>query len=410
MTTAEQGLRKNWKAFSLLVLINAFVGAMVGLERTIFPEYAEQVFGLTSHSNLLSFIVAFGFSKALANYFTGKWSSVVGRKKILLLGWTIALPIPLLLIFTKNWNVVLLANILLGLSQGFSWSSTVIMKIDLIGEKNRGLAMGINEFAGYAAVGIMAWLSGWIAFRWGVVPYPFYVGLFIALLGWTMTWIWTKDTRSFVAIESLKSNIPLLKNPWGSLTWKHKTLSAINQAGFVNNLNDGMIWGLLPLLLVELQYNLNDIGIIASVYPIAWGLGQLFTGKMADHLKTKKMIVAGMVLQGLAILGLTVFQSFEYLFSMSLLLGLGTALVYPTFIAVISQYSHPNQRAETIGIYRLWRDMGYVAGAILSGWVADQWGLASSIQLIGILTLLSGCIVQFRMENIKKKDEIFSSF
>lgn len=406
MTTAEQGLRKNWKAFSLLVLINAFVGAMVGLERTIFPEYAEQVFGLTSHSTLLSFIVAFGFSKALANYFTGKWSSVLGRKKILLLGWTIALPIPLLLILTKNWNVVLLANILLGLSQGFSWSSTVIMKIDLVGEKNRGLAMGINEFAGYAAVGIVAWLSGWIAFRWGVVPYPFYVGLMIAALGWTMTWIWTKDTRSFVAIESRQSNTPQLKNPWRSLTWEHKTLSAINQAGFVNNLNDGMIWGLLPLLLVELQYNLNDVGFIASTYPIAWGVGQLFTGKMSDHFETKKMIVGGMLLQGLAILGLTIFQSLEYLIIMGLLLGLGTALVYPTFIAVISHYSHPTQRAETIGIYRLWRDLGYVAGAILSGWVADHWGVTTAIQLIGIITLLSGGFVQIRMENIKKKDEI----
>ena len=221
MTSVEQGLKKNWKAFSLLVLINAFVGGMVGLERSIFPQYAEKIFGITSHAAVLSFIMAFGLSKAIANYFTGKWAEHLGRKKLLLLGWTIALPIQFMLIYTTSWNVVLLANILLGISQGLTWSSTVIMKIDLVGEKNRGLAMGLNDFAGYAAVGIMAWISGWVAFEWGIVPYPFYLGILISVAGWIITWLWVKETAVFVKKESQLSKIGVLKNPFSSVTWRH---------------------------------------------------------------------------------------------------------------------------------------------------------------------------------------------
>jgi MFS family permease len=399
MTSVEQGLKKNWKAFSLLVLINAFVGGMVGLERSIFPQYAEKIFGITSHAAVLSFIMAFGLSKAIANYFTGKWAQHLGRKKLLLLGWTIALPIPFMLIYTTSWNVVLLANILLGISQGLTWSSTVIMKIDLVGEKNRGLAMGLNEFAGYAAVGIMAWISGWVAFEWGIVPYPFYLGILISVAGWLLTWLWVKDTAAFVKKESQLSKIGVLKNPFSSVTWRHRTLSAVNQAGWVNNLNDGMMWGLFPILLFDLNYNLQEIGFLAAAYPTAWGVGQLFTGKMADHISTKKMLVGGMSLQGIAIIALTMVDKFGPILSCAILLGVGTALVYPTFITVIAQHSHPEQRAETVGIFRLWRDLGYVFGALISGAIADHWGILPAIFFIGVITLISGWVVQLRMNN-----------
>jgi MFS family permease len=343
--------------------------------------------------------MAFGLSKAIANYFTGKWAQHLGRKKLLLLGWTIALPIPFMLIYTTSWNVVLLANILLGISQGLTWSSTVIMKIDLVGEKNRGLAMGLNEFAGYAAVGIMAWISGWVAFEWGIVPYPFYLGILISVAGWLLTWLWVKDTVAFVKKESQLSKIGVLKNPFSSVTWRHRPLSAVNQAGWVNNLNDGMMWGLFPILLFDLNYNLQEIGFLAAAYPTAWGVGQLFTGKMADHISTKKMLVGGMSLQGIAIIALTMVDEFAPILSCAILLGVGTALVYPTFITVIAQHSHPQQRAETVGIFRLWRDLGYVFGALISGAIADHWGIMPAIFFIGVITLISGWVVQLRMNN-----------
>ncbi len=390
------GLKYNWKQFVLLVIVNAFVGGMIGLERSIFPQYAETVFGISSHTAVLSFIIAFGISKAIANFYAGKWSSRWGRKNILILGWTIALPIPFMLIGASHWWVVILANILLGLSQGFAWSSTIFMKIDLVGEKDRGLAMGLNEFAGYVAVGFFAWLSGWIAFHWGIVPFPFYLGIMLSLMGWLTTLLFIKDTRHHVQEESSTSEKVIIKNPFQAMTWRHPVLSAINQAGLVNNLNDGMMWGLFPIFLFELHYNLSEIGIMTALYPITWGLGQLFTGKLADVLSNSKMIFWGMIIQGLAIMGITVSIHYFSLLFFAVLLGLGTALVYPTFSTMISKIAHPQQRAELVGVFRLWRDLGYVFGAIISGWIADHWGVLMAISSVGFITLLSGLFFSLR--------------
>jgi MFS family permease len=396
MTKIQLGLKYNWKQFILLVIVNAFVGGMIGLERSIFPQYAQTIFGISSHSAILSFIVAFGLFKAIANFYAGKWASKWGRKNILILGWTIALPIPFMLIHAESWSFVLLANILLGLSQGFAWSSTIIMKIDLAGEKDRGLAMGLNEFAGYLAVGFFAWLSGWIAFHWGIVPFPFYLGIVLSGLGWLTTILFIKDTRGYVQEESNTSDRAMIKNPFQAMTWKHPVLSAINQAGWANNLNDGMMWGLFPILLFELNFNLSEIGFITAIYPLTWGVSQLFTGKLADLISNQKMIFWGMVIQGLAIIGITVSTDFSTLLFLAVTLGLGTALVYPTFSTLISKIAHPQQRAELIGTFRLWRDMGYVFGALISGWIADLWGITFSIGVIGMITLLSGFFVRLR--------------
>ncbi len=390
------GLKYNWKQFVLLVIVNAFVGGMIGLERSIFPQYAETVFGISSHTAILSFIIAFGLSKAIANFYAGKWSYRWGRKNILMLGWTIALPIPFMLIGASHWWVVILSNILLGLSQGFAWSSTIFMKIDLAGEKDRGLAMGLNEFAGYLAVGFFAWLSGWIAFHWGIVPFPFYLGIVLSLMGWLTTLLFIKDTRQHVQEESSKSEKVIIKNPFQAMTWRHPVLSAVNQAGLVNNLNDGMMWGLFPIFLFELHYNLSEIGIMTALYPITWGISQLITGKLADFLSNTKMIFWGMIIQGLAIACISFSTHFITLLLLAVSLGLGTALVYPTFSTLISKIAHPQQRAELVGVFRLWRDLGYVFGALISGWIADLWGISFSIAIIGMITLLSGFFVRLR--------------
>lgn len=391
------GLKENWKQFSLLVLINALVGGMIGLERTIFPQFAAEVFGVSSTSAMLSFIVAFGITKALTNYFTGKWANYFGRRNLLIAGWILALPVPLLLITAESWSTVVLANVLLGASQGLAWSSTVVMKIDLVGPQHRGLAMGLNEFAGYFAVGVMAFVSGYIAYNYGITPYPFYVGIVMALLGLTLTLIWVKDTRGFVHQEAKSLGTSAVSNVFFETTFRNKTLSTVTQAGLVNNLNDGMIWGLLPVLLMGYQFNSEVSGVLTALYPAVWGIGQLFTGKMADVFSRKKMLFWGMLLQGAAILLLPFTQSFVLLAILAALLGLGTALVYPTFLVSIAAATHPQQRAESIGVFRLWRDLGYAIGALLSGIVADLMGLPAAIIMIGVLTLLSAGIIQIRM-------------
>ena len=399
----ELGLKQNWKQFSLLILINAFVGGMVGMERSIFPQFATIEFGLSSNTAILSFIAAFGSAKALANYYTGRLANKWGRRNLLIGGWLLAIPIPILLIYAPNWNWVVFANVLLGLSQGVTWSSTVVMKIDLVGEKNRGLAMGLNEFSGYLAVGFVALLTGLIADRYGITPYPFYLGIVISVLGLLLTLLWARDTRAFIHKEAASNDTEELKNVFLETTLKNKTLSAVTQAGLVNNLNDGMIWGLLPVLLLGLHYDNQQIGWIAAIYPAVWGIGQLFTGKMSDHYSKKRMLFWGMFLQAMAIIVLPFLQSFAALASASAVLGLGTALVYPTFLATIAEATTPLQRAESIGTFRLWRDLGYVFGAILSGMVADAFGLEYAIFIIGALTLFSSFIIQVRMPQLKRR-------
>lgn len=391
------GLKENWPQFTILVIVNAFVGGMVGLERTIFPKFAEIEFGVASKTAILSFIIAFGVTKAITNYFTGKLANKFGRKNLLLLGWLFAIPIPFILINATSWNWVIFANILLGINQGLTWSSTVVMKIDLVGEKDRGLAMGINEFAGYLAVGIVAFLTGVIAQKYGITPYPFYLGIGISIIGFLLTLFFVRDTRQFVNKEQETTKTDKLENVFLETSFKDKTLSSISQAGLVNNLNDGMIWGLLPILLLSLNYNSKNIGIIAAIYPAVWGIGQLFTGKMADIYSKKGMLFWGMFLQGLAILLIPFFTSFYQLAIIASILGFGTALVYPTFLSAIAVATHPRQRAESIGVFRLWRDLGYAIGAIISGIIADLFGVQYAILTIGAITILSSLVIKFRM-------------
>ncbi len=398
MENVKLGLKENWKQFVLLIIVNAFVGGMIGLERTILPQLAEEKFGLIAKTAILSFIIVFGITKAITNYFTGELADKVGRKNLLIIGWIIALPIPFLLIYANSWSWIVFANLLLGINQGLTWSSTVVMKIDLVGEKNRGLAMGLNESVGYLAVGGVAFLTGWIASNYGLIPYPFYLGIVFSILGLLFSVILIKDTKHHVAIESKVSKIPLLKNIFWETTWKNSNLGSISQAGLVNNLNDGMVWGLFPILLASMNFNLEQIGVIVAVYPTVWGLGQLFTGKLADILPKKRMLFWGMLVQGIALYLMTYANSFDHFIILSVILGAGTATVYPTFLAGIADYSNPAQRAKSIGIFRLWRDLGYAIGAIITGFVADHFGILSSINLIAFLTVLSALIILIRMK------------
>lgn len=391
------GLKENWVQFTILVIINAFVGGMIGLERSIFPKFAELEFGVASKTAILSFIIAFGITKAITNYFTGKLANTYGRKNLLILGWIFALPIPFILINASHWNWVIFANVLLGINQGLTWSSTVVMKIDLVGEKDRGLAMGINEFAGYFAVGVVAFLTGIVAQKYGITPYPFYIGIGISVVGLILSVLFVNDTRKFVNHEQKKNISDSLDNVFIETTFKNKNLSAITQAGLVNNLNDGMIWGLLPILLVGLQFDTKSIGIVAAVYPSVWGIGQLFTGRISDIYSKKKMLFWGMLLQGIAIISIAFVSGFYGLVFIAAMLGLGTALVYPTFLSSIAATTTPTQRAESIGVFRLWRDLGYAIGAILSGVIADLWGIEYAIITIGIITIISSLVIRFRM-------------
>ncbi|WP_034888635.1 MFS transporter [Gillisia sp. Hel_I_29] len=391
------GLKENWKQFSLLVLINAFVGGMVGLERSIFPQYAKEIFGIESNIAILSFITAFGITKAVTNLLAGRFANRFGRKRLLIVGWLFAIPIPFILMNASSWNWVIFANVLLGINQGLTWSSTVVMKIDLVGVKNRGLAMGLNEFSGYLAVGVVAFLSGYIANIYGITPYPFYIGIGISVVGLIISYLFIKDTRSFVTIEKEVNDTSSLQNIFLDTTFKNKTLSSVTQAGLVNNLNDGMIWGLLPVMLLNINYDAQEIGIIAAVYPTVWGIGQLFTGRMADIYSKKALLFWGMLLQGIAILLFPFSDNFIFLVTIAFTLGMGTALVYPTFLSVIAASTNPVQRAESIGAFRFWRDSGYAIGAIMSGIIADSLGVSAAIIIIGFITLSSAVIIKMRM-------------
>ncbi len=391
-----QGLRENWKQFGLLVLINGFVGAMIGIERTILPQLAETAFGIKAATAALSFIIAFGVVKAFSNYFAGRLANKIGRKRLLVVGWVLALPVPLILLYAPTWNWVIFANVLLGIHQGLTWSTNVLMKIELAGEKQRGLAMGLNEFAGYLAVALAAFGTGWLASHFGVRPYPFYLGIFISVTGLLLTVLFVKDTHGHALTEQKTSTIPRLINPIRQTTWTNPNLGSITQAGLVNNLNDGMVWGLLPMLLIREGFSLSDVGWIAAAYPAIWGIGQLYTGGLSDKMSKKKLLITGMLLQGAAILFMIPATTFwEYLF-LAALLGMGTAMVYPTFLAGIAENTHPADRPQSLGIFRFWRDLGYAIGALLTGILADQFGFSSAIGTIGILTILSGVIIKFR--------------
>jgi len=397
-TASVQGLRENKLQFSLLVLLTALVGSLIGLERSVFPQFAEQSFGISSASAMLSFITAFGISKAITNYFTGVLANKFGRRKLLMAGWVIALPVPILLNIAESWYVVVIANVILGISQGLAWSSAVVMKIDLVGEKNRGLAMGLNEFAGYLAVGIGAWISAYLAALYGIRPIVFNIGFVIAILGLLLTFFLIKDTQHYINVESTQSNIPELENVFIDTTFRHPVLGSITQAGLVNNLNDGMIWGLLPLLLLQNHLDSAKAAWIIAAYPLVWGVSQLFTGKLADHFSIRPLLFFGMLIQGFAIILLPFIQQAFAYFIITITLGIGTALVYPTFLTGVAQFTHPKQRAASLGFFRFWRDPGYAFGAIISGILVDHFGLTSAIISIGIITLVSAFILRMRIE------------
>ena len=403
MEKIRLGLKENWQQFTLLVIINGFVGGMVGLERSILPQIAEQEFAIAAHTAILSFIVVFGITKAITNYYTGTLANNFGRKNLLIAGWIVGLPVPFMLMFAPDWNWIIAANVLLGINQGLTWSSTVVMKIDLVGEKKRGLAMGINESAGYIAVALVAFLTGWIAGEYGLRPYPFIIGIVFVLLGLILSILFIKDTRQHVNLETTTSNLPRLKNIFRETTWTNKNLGSVTQAGLINNLNDGMAWGIFPILLATKGFSLSQIGIVTAVYPAVWGIGQLLTGKLSDILCKKDLLYTGMMLQAIALVALLWAQSMFHFIALSSLLGWGTAMVYPTFLASIAENTHPLDRAKSIGIFRLWRDLGYAIGAILTGIIADLISINASILFIGILTLGSSLIIQNRMSCMDKR-------
>lgn len=404
------GLRANLGQFSLLVLINAFVGGMVGLERSVLPLIAERDFGLTSKSAILSFIVSFGIVKAIANLLAGRYSDTVGRKRLLVTGWLFGLPVPFIVIWAPSWSFITAANILLGINQGLCWSTTVIMKIDLVGPRRRGLAMGLNEFAGYGAVALAAFTSGYLASIYGLRPVPFYLGIGFAALGLALSLALVRDTTEHVRQEGLSHSAGEIKPPsfkkiFALTSYRDASLFSVSQAGLINNLNDGMAWGLFPLFFSSYGLNIRSIGVLTAAYPAVWGLSQLVTGALSDKWGRKWMIATGMWVQGIAILlivgspNLVPRESdyFWWWFWSSVLLGLGTALVYPTLLAAIGDVVHPGWRASAVGVYRLWRDLGYAVGALLSGMIADLFGFAWAICAIGALTFASGLAVAFRM-------------
>lgn len=392
----QLGLRENLPQFILLVIVNAFVGGMVGLERSIMPIFAQTVFHIEAKTAILSFITVFGVSKAVSNYFSGVLSDKMGRKNVLIFGWLLAIPIPFLMIHAYSWTFVVFTNVLLGIHQGLAWSSTVVMKIDLVGDKNRGLAMGLNEFAGYLSVATVAMFTAFLAHKFGVSPYPFYVGIVLSVFGLLLTVIFVKDTHKHSQFEAAVSSVPRLKHVFLDTSWRNLKLGSVTQAGLVNNLNDGMIWGLLPVILTIQGFQLKEIGVVAAVYPAFWGLGQLVTGKLADLYPKQHLLFWGMFIQGLVLLLMPLNSNFLFWMLLSAILGIGTALVYPTFLASIAHYTHPADRAKSLGIFRFWRDLGYAIGAVLTGIIADQFGINASIYAIAGVTLLSALIIKVR--------------
>jgi MFS family permease len=403
------GLRENVAQFSLLVVVNAFVGAMVGMERSILPAIAEADFQLAARTAILSFIVVFGVTKALTNYFAGRLSDRYGRKGVLVVGWLVAIPVPFLLMWAPSWGFVLVANAFLGVSQGLTWSTTVIMKIDLAGPKQRGLAMGLNEFAGYLAVAGSALATGWIASAYHLRPEPFYLGVLFVAVGLVLSVVLVRETHHYVVAESRGAPTTVTMPAHAEIFWRttlfDRNLSSATQAGLVNNLNDGMAWGLFPLFFAAARLSLSEIGILAALYPATWGLSQLVTGGLSDRIGRKWLIVTGMWVQALGIGVVILSGSFAGFVMGAVLLGVGTAMVYPTLLATIGDVAHPSWRASAVGVYRLWRDLGYAFGALLAGLLADALGLAPAMWIVAALTSASGLVAAVRMRETVGRTE-----
>ncbi len=396
------GLRANAAQFTLLVIVNAFVGAMVGMERSILPALAEKELHVAARSAILSFIVVFGLTKAATNYLAGRLSDVHGRKVVLVAGWLVAAPVPFLLMWAPTWSWVLAANVLLGVSQGLTWSTTVIMKIDLAGSERRGLAMGLNEFAGYFAVAGSALATGLVAARYGLRPEPFWLGVGFVAIGLSLSLVLVRETHHHVrheaaAIALPAGFVPSQREVFARATLLDRELSSVTQAGLVNNLNDGMAWGLFPLFFAAAGLDLAHVGVLAAIYPGVWGIGQLFTGALSDRVGRKRLIVLGMWTQAAGIVVTVASHAFLGFAAGAVLLGMGTAMVYPTLLAAIGDVAHPTWRASAVGVYRLWRDAGYAFGALLAGVLADAFGLRTAIVAVAILTFGSGTLTAVRM-------------
>ena len=399
------GLRANLAQFSLLVAVNALVGGMLGQERTVLPLLAERVFALEAYTAALTYILAFGIFKAATNYFAGTWSDRFGRKPVLVAGWIIAIPVPLLLIWAPSWGWIIVANVLLGISQGLTWSTTVVMKIDLVGPKQRGLAMGLNEAAGYLAVSATALATGYLAATYGLRPVPFLLGIAFAAIGLGMSVVLIRETREYARMEAATHQVSDANLTNGQVfvetSFKEPALSSACQAGMVNNLNDGLAWGLFPILFLTAGLSLSEIGILAALYPAVWGLAQLGTGALSDRWGRKWLIVGGMIVQAVGLAMVAAFDSFAWWAAAAILLGLGTAMVYPTLLAAIGDVAYPTWRARAVGTYRLWRDGGFAVGAIVAGVLADLAGLRFAIAVVAALTAISGLIVALRMYETK---------
>lgn len=396
------GLKENILQFAVLVVINLFVGFMVGLERTVLPLLGEEQFGLASASAALSFIVSFGFSKAIMNFFAGSISDRIGRKKVLLLGWGVGLFVPVLVIFASHWWIIVFANVLLGINQGLSWSMTVNMKLDLVKGTQRGLAIGLNEFAGYSGVALAAAVSGYIAASYSLRPQPFYLGIGIAIVGLLLS-IAVKDTGKHLKLQSQMqerkaADLISPREVFKRTTWKDATLSSCSFAGLSTNLKDGMAWGLFPLYFAAAGLSITQIGTLVALYPASWGFFQLFTGVLSDRIGRKWMIAAGMWTQAVAIWWILFASNYVLWIVGAIVLGLGTAMVYPTLQAAISDVAHPDWRASAMGVYRLWRDSGYAFGALMAGILADVLTVSWAVGLVAFLPLLAGMVIALRMK------------
>ena len=398
------GLRANWTQFALLVAVNAFVGGMVGLERTTLPLLAKDEFGIASKTAAVSFIATFGLAKALTNLFAGHLSERFSRRGVLIAGWLLGVPVPFMLIWAPSWGWVLAANALLGLNQGLAWSMTVNMKVDLAGPRQRGLALGLNEAAGYLAVAAAAFLSGVIADRYGLRPEPFYLGIVFAAAGLALSVLFVRDTAPFVALESAghpdARPSPSLRRTFAETSWRRPELFGISQAGMVNNLNDGLAWGIFPLFFVSRGLALDRVAVLAATYPLVWGALQLLTGWASDVVGRRSVVVSGMLVQGAAIAVVGVSDSFGPWLAAVVLLGVGTALVYPTLLAAIGDAAHPEERATSLGVYRFWRDAGLIAGALSAGALADLFGFETAIQCVAALTVGSAIVAVLTMSDV----------